>query len=357
MKPDKALLLLEDGTAFEGIPFGAQGEAMGEALFYTGVVGYQEVLTDPSYRGTLVTLTYPIIGSYGVNAEDNESPCAQARGVVVRDYSTCVSNFRATGTLEDFLAERGVVGIRDIDTRAVAVHLRDHGEMRGLIASGEPDRGPLLEKLKAAPSPFGTDLVEELPAEPSCPAAGAGKHRVVALHLGIKRSLLAQLVQLGCSVDILPATASAKDVLARKAGGVLLPGGPGDPRALGYVVETARALLGKLPILGVGLGHQLLALALGCAVKRMKVGHHGVNYPVRCLDDKRCDITAQHHSFVVDDAAIPAGVEVTHRNVNDQTVEGIRSRERQARGVQFHPSPDEMGKPSKILGRFLEGEK
>ena len=354
MKPGKALLLLEDGTAFEGLPFGHVGEAIGEAVFYTGVVGYQEVITDPSYRGTLLTLTYPIIGSYGVNAEDNESSRAHARGVVIREYSSCVSNFRATAALEEFLEEHHVVGIREVDTRAVAVHLRDHGGMRAVIASGDPDREELLKRLKATPSPFEADLVQELPTEEPLAPLGAAKHKVVALNLGIKRSLLAQLAQLGCSVDILPGSASARDVLARGPDAAVVAGGPGDPRVLGYAIEATRSLLGELPILGTGLGHQILALALGCEVRRMKTGHHGVNYPVRTLSNRHCDITIQHHSFVVDEGRIPDGVEVTHSNVNDGTVEGFRSRDGKAASVQFHPCPDEMGRPSKLLERFLE---
>jgi len=362
MTSDTAVLLLEDGTAFEGRPFATVGEAIGEAVFYTGVVGYQEVITDPSYRGTLLTLTYPIIGSYGVNADDCESGAVHPRGIVVREYSRCVSNFRATGTLEDFLKDHGVVGIREVDTRAVSVHLREHGEMRAIVASDGRDRERLLEKLKAQPSPFETDLVEGLPAEEGCRAAGVEKHKLAALNLGITRGLLAQFAQLDCSVEILPADASADDVLARGPDGLVLAGGPGDPRRLDGARRTVKALLGKLPIFGVGLGHQLLALALGCGVQRMKTGHHGVNYPVRSLRDRRCEITVQRHSFVVDDATIPGGVEVTHLNVNDQTVEGIRSRGAPARAraaaasVQFHPSRDDMGRPNVLLERFVEGE-
>ncbi len=355
MEAVKAALILEDGTTFEGKPFGAAGEAVGEAVFYTGVVGYQEVITNPSYARTLAVLTYPIIGSYGVNPEDSESAGAQVRGVVVRELSPRFSNFRATGSLEDFLKQQGVVGIREVDTRAVAVHLREHGEMRGAIASGDFDPKALVEKLKSAPPTFETDLVKDVSREEVRDAAGEERHRIALIDLGAKRSLLDQLAALGCRVDVLRCTASAEDVLAKKPEGIVLAGGPGDPRVLEYAAETVKGLLGKAPVLGVGLGHQVLALALGCTVKRMKAGHRGVNYPVREPATGKCEITIQHHSFVVDGESVPEPVEVTHVNVNDGTVEGIRSRDAQAWSVQFHPSLDEMERPSPILKRFCEG--
>ncbi|MEW6359969.1 MAG: glutamine-hydrolyzing carbamoyl-phosphate synthase small subunit [Planctomycetota bacterium] len=353
MKREKVLLLLEDGAVFEGKSFGHVGEAAGETVFYTGVVGYQEVLTDPSYGGAILVCTYPIIGCYGVNDEDNESPATHPRGIVVKEYSPYYSNFRAKGALEEFLIEHEIVGIQEVDTRAVTVHLRDHGEMKGIIASGDADADDLLDKLKAAPSPFERDMVMDLPAPRIPRPRGKPKHRILILDLGVKNSLLAQLARLGCAVERLPCTASAGDILAKKAEGVIIPGGPGDPNVLTGVVETVKALAGKTPVLGIGLGHQVLALALGCKVKRLKVGHHGVNHPVRDLAAKHCAITIQHHSFVVDADSIPDSVSVTHRNVNDETVEGIRSKEHNARSVQFHPAPDEMGNPSKILEDFL----
>jgi len=353
-KSPKAVLLLEDGTTFEGLPFGAAGEAIGETVVFTGVVGYQEVITDPSYRGTLVVLTYPIIGSYGVNAEDVESSRAQVSGLIIKDYSACYSNFRATGALEDYLKAQGVVGIQGLDTRAIAVHLREHGEMKGLIASGEavePKR--LAKKLKAARSPFASDLVNGLPTASAPQPTNPGGPKVAVVDLGVKRSLLDQLAALGCSVEILPSGSSAEEILARSPDAVIISGGPGDPRTLGCAIDLAKALLGKTRLLGIGLGHQVLALALGCQVRRMKMGHRGVNYPVRSEGERRGQITVQHHSFAVDGASLPSGVAVTHVNVNDQTIEGIRSREHEAWSVQFHPSLDEFGQPSEVLRRFV----
>lgn len=355
MSGNKAALILEDGTAFEGKPFGAAGEAFGEAVFTTGVVGYQELLTNPSYAGTLAVLTYPIIGSYGVNDEDNESDGVHVRGIVVREYSRTFSNFRATGSLEDFLKEHGVVGIREVDTRAVTVHLRDHGEMGAAIVSGNFDVKAIARKLKKTPSPFGGDLVEGLTWEGVRPPKGPTKHRIVLVNLGAKNSLLAQLAVLGCEGNVLACTACADEVLAKKPDGVIVAGGPGDPRVRTRAIKAIAGLLGKVRLLGIGLGHQALALALGCKVKRMKTGHRGVNYPVRDVAGGRSLITVQHHSFVVDGERLPRDVAVAYENLNDGTVEGIRSRHFDAAGLQFHPCPDEMGEPSLLLKTFCEG--
>ena len=354
-KSTKAFLVLEDGMVLEGMPFAARGRAVGEAVFYTGVVGYQEVLTDPSYAGTLAVLTYPIIGSTGVNDEDNETPDVHAAGVVIRRYSPYVSNFRATGKLEEFLADRAVVGIQGVDTRALAVHLRDHGEMKGMIVSGDGTATEALDELKAAASPWEADLVKDLRAPEPLEPSGAEKHKLAVLNVGVKKSCLSQLTGLGCAVEILSAGAKPEDVLKTKANGVLVAGGPGKPQVLDYAVDTLRSLLGQMPILGVGLGHQLLALALGCKVKRMKTGHHGVNHSVRRLADGVSEITCQHHSFVVDENSLPDDVEVTHLNVNDRSVEGIGSTKYPAASVQFHPGPDERGNPNKVFDEFVGG--
>lgn len=356
MTSPRAVLLLEDGTTFEGLPFGALGETVGEAVFYTGVVGYQEVLTSPSYRGTLVVLTYPIIGSYGVNDADAESPAVQASGVIIKEYSRHYSNFRAQGALEPMLQEQGIVGIQGIDTRAVSVHIREHGEQRGLIASGDGlDADGLLEKLRATPSPFASDLLAGLPAADAPAASANGGTKIVVLDLGITRSLLAHLATAGAASKVVQADTSADAILAEKAA-VVVAGGPGDPRVPEYAVDTMKALLRRVPILGIGLGHQVLALALGCSVARLKPGHHGVNHPVKQPATGQCDITVQHHSFAVDGDGLPDGVEVTHVNLNDGSVEGIRSTDAAALGVQFHPIPDEMGDPNPLLVEFIQGQ-
>ncbi|HUU93928.1 MAG TPA: glutamine-hydrolyzing carbamoyl-phosphate synthase small subunit [Phycisphaerae bacterium] len=354
MSEQKAALVLEDGTVFDGRPFGHAGEAHGVAVFYTGVVGYQELLTNPSYRGQVAVLTYPIIGSYGVNDEDNESPGVHPVGLVVREYSAHYSNFRATGALEDFLKSNGVVGIREVDTRAVAVHLRERGEMQAAVVSGTFDTKEIVANLKESGRAPARDLAAEVTWEGERAAKGKATHALTVLNLGVKESLLGQLADLGCSVRILRSSAGADAVVATKPQGVVLAGGPGDPRVLDDVVETVKGLVGAVPLLGIGLGHQVLALALGCGVERMKTGHRGVNYPVKDLTGGPGAITAQHHSYVVAPDSVPAGVQVTHVALNDETVEGIASETAGVCGIQFHPVRDEMEQPSPALRRFCE---
>ena len=353
MKNAKALLILSDGAVFEGRAFARRGRAVGEACFYTGVVGYQEVVTDPAWAGALVVMTHPTIGSYGVNDEDRETPDVHVAGIVLKHCSRYVSNFRATGAFEEFLAERGVVGIEGVDTRAVTVHLREHGERMGTIVPGGANVASVVAKLRKTRSPWETDLVKGLKAWPAA-RPRKSSFRAVVLNLGICRSTLAQLGRLGCRVKVVPSDASARSILAAKPDGVLLAGGPGDPRAIGYAADTVRKLLGKVPILGIGLGHLVIALALDSGVARMKVGHRGVNYPVKRTDGGS-EITVQAHSFVVDGAALGEGVEVTHVNVNDGSVEGIRSTRVAAASVQFQPSTDEMGNPNRLFAEFTGG--
>jgi len=350
MKNARALLVLSDGTVFEGRSFAKRGRAVGETCFYTGVVGYQEVVTDPAWAGALVVLTHPTIGSYGVNDEDNESPDVHVAGVVLKRYSGYVSNFRATGSFEEFLVKRGVVGIEGVDTRAVTVHLRDHGEMMGTIVPGDVHVKSVVAKLKRTHSPWEIDLVKGLAASPVAKPRKRG-FKVVVLNLGVSRSTLDQLAQLRCTVKVVTSDASARSVLAAKPDGVLLAGGPGDPHAIDYAVETVKTLLGRTPILGVGLGHLVLALALGSGVERMKTGHRGVNYPVKRAGGGS-EITVQSHSFLVDAARLGPHVEVTHVNVNDGSIEGVRSTRFAAASVQFQPATDEKGQPNRLFTQF-----
>lgn len=354
MSDPTAALVLEDGTVFEGKAFGHVGEASGVAVFYTGVVGYQELLTNPSYRNQIAVLTYPIIGSYGVNAEDNESDGVHTAGIVVREYSRAYSNFRATGALEDFLKTNGAVGIREVDTRAVTVHIRDHGEMRAAIVGGKFDTKKVVAKLKDDAADPPQNLVAEVTGQGRRKPRGKARHNLALLNLGVKESLLGQLADLGCALRIYAAPAGADDVLTANPQGVILAGGPGDPRALQQVIATVKDLLGKVPILGIGLGHQVLALALGCEVERMKTGHRGANCPVKNLTGGPAAITVQHHSYVVAAEGAPHDVDITHRNLNDETVEGIRTSAASARGVQFHPCRDEMEAPNPVLREFCE---
>jgi len=352
-----AALILADGTRFDGAALGAVGEAVGHAAFYTGVVGYQEVLTHPSYRGLLVVLTYPIAGAYGVNGEDNESPSVQAAGLVIREASRTFSNFRAERSLQDLMDEAGLVGIREVDTRAVAVHLREAGEMPAAIVPADEDTDAVADRLRAADANAATaDLVADVTWAGRREPDGKPCCRLALVNLGVTESLLGQLVEIGCAVEVLPADASAGDVLAA-GDGVVLAGGPGDPRDLGPQIKMAKSLLGEAPVLGIGLGHQVLALAAGCEVEAMRAGHRGVNYPICDHTGGRGAITVQHHAYVVSRDGLGKGVEVTHSNFNDKTVEGIRAADGRACGIQWHPTRDDMGRPSPVLVEFCEGLK
>ncbi len=351
-----AKLALEDGTVFTGASFGAQGEVDGEVCFNTSMTGYQEILTDPSYRGQIVTMTYPEIGNYGVNAEDVESGRPHLAGFVVRNHSSVASNFRASGELEEYLAGAHVVGISGIDTRALVRQLREHGALKGVLSTTDLNDESLVNKATASPGLVGRDLVREvvpsmsrewderlsiwskLPSLSSPQRRSNGREpHVVALDYGMKWNIARHLRDLGCRVSVLPGTVSAAEVLDHKPDGVFLSNGPGDPEPLTYAIDTIRGLLGKTPIFGICLGHQLLSLACGATTFKLKFGHRGANQPVQNLATGRVEITSQNHGFAVTEDNLPAALEVTHRNLNDRTIEGVRHRELPAYSVQYHP--------------------
>ena len=346
----KALLALADGTVFEGYSFGAEGETWGEIVFNTAMTGYQEILTDPSYKGQIVTMTYPLIGNYGVNSEDIESRKPWVEGFIVKEPSAIASNWRAEKTLDEYLKENNIVGIAGIDTRELTKRLREVGSQMGIISTRDLDPESLVERAKKLPPIEGRDLVKEVTCkEPYMWNQGdwelgsgyrtvkEAKYSIVVYDFGVKYNILRMLVEAGFRVTVVPASTPAEDVLAMKPDGVFLSNGPGDPAPVSYAIENIRKLVGKLPICGICLGHQLLGLALGGKTYKLKFGHHGANHPVKDLTTGRIEITSQNHNFVVDPDSIPGEVEITHINLNDHTVEGLRHKEIPAFSVQFHP--------------------
>jgi carbamoyl-phosphate synthase small subunit len=347
----QAKLALEDGTVCTGRSFGATGETFGEVVFNTSMTGYQEVLTDPSYKGQIVTMTYPLIGNYGINTEDAESQRPQVEGFVVRELSRMPSNFRSSDSLDAYLAEHHIIGLEGIDTRALVRRLRVRGTMTGVLSTTDLDDASLVHKARTRPNIVGRDLVREvvperpftwgdgftsrfasqlLPARPP-------RHHVVALDYGMKWNILRCLVQVGCKVTVLPGTATADDVLAQRPDGVFLSNGPGDPSVLGYAIDTIRGIAGKRPIFGICLGHQLLGLALGARTFKLKFGHRGANQPVLNRVSNRVEITTQNHGFAVRLDDLPSELEPTHINLNDSTLEGMRHRRWPLFSVQYHP--------------------
>ncbi|MGM0485786.1 MAG: glutamine-hydrolyzing carbamoyl-phosphate synthase small subunit [Planctomycetota bacterium] len=349
-----AKLALDDGTVLTGESFGARGEVAGEVVFNTSMTGYQEILTDPSYRGQIVTMTYPQIGNYGVNEEDVESVRPRLSGFIARANSRVASNFRATGLLHDYLVQHAVIGLTGIDTRALVRRIRRFGAMKGILSSTELDDTKLVEKAKSSPGLVGRDLVREVLPDgssrweqglsPWARLGGSGKLRpaegnlhVVALDFGMKWNIPRHLHDLGCRVTVVPGTAAASEVLGLKPDGIFLSNGPGDPEPVDYAIHTIGALIGKIPIFGICLGHQLLALASGGKTFKLKFGHRGANQPVLNLDTGRVEITAQNHGFAVEDETLPTCLAVTHRNLNDRTIAGFRHRAAPAFSVQYHP--------------------
>jgi carbamoyl-phosphate synthase small subunit len=369
-----AKLALEDGTVYTGVSFGATGEIDGEVCFNTSMSGYQEIVTDPSYRGQIVAMTYPEIGNYGVNAEDVESGKPHLAGFIVRELSRTTSNFRSTGDLSAYLAAGNVLGLAGIDTRSLVRRLRSRGAMNGVISTVDLDDASLVAKARASRGLVGRDLVREvvptdakhwdeplnrwtkLPAvdgaETERPSA---KPHVVALDFGMKWNIARHLQDQGFRVTVLPGTFTAEQVLAEKPDGIFLSNGPGDPEPLDYAINTIQGLLGKAPIFGICLGHQLLSLACGAKTFKLKFGHRGANQPVRNLETGEIEITAQNHGFAVDEESLPAQLVVTHRNLNDGTIEGVRHRDVPAFSVQYHPEASSGPHDSHYLfDRFRE---
>jgi len=354
----KAIIVLEDGFMLEGVSFGAEGEALGEVVFNTSMTGYQEILTDPSYKGQIVTMTYPLIGNYGVNDEDLESVRPWAEGFIVKERSRVYSNWRGKLSLADYLAKHKIVAIEGVDTRALTRRLRLSGAMRGIVSTIDLNKESLLAKCLVSPGMIGRDLIKEVTCKvPYEWGTGKKEFFVVAFDFGIKYNSLRLLAKAGCRVKVVPAITSAKDVLAMKPDGVFLSNGPGDPAALSYVVDEIKALIGgRVPLFGICLGHQLLARALGGKTYKLKYGHHGGNHPVMDLETRKVEITAQNHGFCVDmDSIKDKSVKLTHVNLYDKTTEGLRHKKLPLFCVQYHPEagpgPHDAGY---LFGRFID---
>ncbi len=363
-------MVLEDGFYLEGESFGAEGETFGEVVFNTSLTGYQEVLTDPSYKGQIVTMTYPLIGNYGINGEDFESRKIWLEGFVIKEKSPVASNWRSRETLEEYLKRYGIVGIEGVDTRALTRHIRLQGAMKGCISTIDGDIKRLVKKVRESPSLVGRDLVREVTSpepyeweEPMRDIKGQpeiwGENedlRIIVLDCGVKFNILRILRSYGCRVTVVPSFFKAQEILSLNPDGVLLSNGPGDPAAVSYLVEEVRKLIGEVPLLGICFGHQLLGQALGGKTYKLKFGHHGGNHPVMDLLTGKVEITTQNHGFCVDMESLPPGeVELTHINLNDRTLEGLRHKKYPLFSLQYHPEAGPGPHDSRYLfPRFIE---
>ncbi len=345
----KAMVMLEDGTYFWGFSFTIRGETFGEIVFNTGITGYQEILTDPSYYGQIVTMTYPLIGNYGINSEDMESKKIQVAGFIVREYQPFYSNYRAEASLGDWLTKNNILAVEGVDTRALTRHLRNFGAMKGGITTETLNPKEFLEKIKHSPDYVGRDLVQFVTTDKPYyydregfdfsvnTFKGKGHYKIAVLDCGLKYNQLRLLAERGAECLVFPAFTSAFDILSHNPDGIFLSNGPGDPAPLHYIVNTVRELLGKKPIFGICLGHQILGQALGASTYKLKFGHRGINHPVLNLLNKKVEITSQNHGFCVKKEELPKDTLITHINLNDNTLEGIYHPDLKAFSVQYHP--------------------
>ena len=353
----EALLLLQDGRLFNGLSLGHLGETVGEVCFNTGMTGYQEILTDPSYCKQIVLMTAPHIGNYGINPKDMESQRVQVAGFVIKEETKVPSNWRSNESLDCYLQREGIVGIQNIDTRALTRHIRDAGAMNGIISSKEKNIDILKRKLDLVPGMVGQDLVKNVTCSSSYlwPNKKEGKFKVAVIDFGIKHNILRLLEDENCTINVFPADTTAQEIMNSKPDGVLLSNGPGDPSAVSYGIDTVKDLLGKTPIFGICLGHQILALALGATTSKLKFGHRGINHPVKRIDTGNIEITSQNHGFVVDVKSLPDNVKSTHINLNDNTLAGLSCEELSAFSVQYHPEASPGPHDSRYLFKhFIE---